>query len=758
MSQGTMYTRVLMGADAGTCKLVIRTTASHAPTDAALHLAEVQLFGAQGRQIDPSLLSFKMSSTATWAGVPMSAGYCNDGAVASLIFLSEGVPNRGRGQICHSRFVPDDTSPNLEVAYPCSAGLSTVVVTNRQDCCGDRIDAFSLDFVASNGAVTQTYAFTGGNTTNTYTIPKGCTTPGFKTDVSDCSQCMPGRGGKRCRPCGGKNRWSPGGSLAKCRKCPKFAATASADKSSCVCSDTQLEFRGLECAEACTGGLVRDPSTGDCVCGPGFKRSTACDECLPGYGGKHCERCAGVNEWSPGGGLEDCRKCPKVAPTASADKTSCVCLAPDLEFTGHDCIRPCAGTCKVAIRPTASPAPVGTVLNLAEVQLFDAASKQIDRSLLNFKLSSSMIWADIPLSASYCNDGATTSLIFKSESVPNIGQGQICQSKPVPSDLSPRLEISYRCASGLSKVVVSNRQDCCGERINAFSLDFIANSGVVTQTHAFMGGGSTGSYTILKTCGPGFKDLHGCNECLPGCGGPRCEPCYDITEWSPGGSLEACRTCPAAIAPTASADKSSCVCLNSTLEFVGRECLELCAGGGARNPLTGICGGCKVVIRPTASPAPLGAVLNLAEVQLFDAASRQIDRSLLNFKLSSTETWAGVPLSAGYCNDGDTSSVIWAGNVPNTGRGQICQTHPGDPSPRLEVGYSCSAGLSTVVVHNRRDCCGDRTDAFSLDVVASNGTVTQTYAFTGGATTGIYAIPAREFEATSDTCGQGEVR
>lgn len=152
-------------------------------------------------------------------------------------------------------------------------------------------------------------------------------------------------------------------------------------------------------------------------------------------------------------------------------------------------------------------------------------------------------------------------------------------------------------------------------------------------------------------------------------------------------------------------------------------------------------GGCKVVIRPKASTAPVGTVLNLAEVQLFDAAGAQVNRSQLFFALTSTALLDGAPLWADYCNDGDTSTTINGANGVITL--QICQSNPApmDGRPRLSIFYPCAAGLSKVVVHNRQsDCCSSRIDAFSLDILASSGAVTQTYTFTGGSNTAAYTI------------------
>ena len=144
-----------------------------------LHLAEVQLFAAQnGSQIDRRLLTLSLSSMLNWEGFYFAAGFCNDGAENTYIFDDFGNPNRGLGQVCHSSFVPTDPSPRLTVSYPCTLGLSKVVVVN-QDKDRNKINDFSLDVISSTGAVTHTYQFQGSAKSYTftpYTFPGPCKT------------------------------------------------------------------------------------------------------------------------------------------------------------------------------------------------------------------------------------------------------------------------------------------------------------------------------------------------------------------------------------------------------------------------------------------------------------------------------------------------------------------------------------------------------------------------------------------------------
>jgi len=116
-----------------------------------------------------SLLNFTLSSTLVWEGNSFSAGYCNDGSLASSPWVGS-IFNTGAGQICHSS--NGDPNPMLVVTYPCSLGLSQVVVTNRQDCCSDRINAFSLEVTDAKDQVAYTYAFALSAPTYTIRIPK----------------------------------------------------------------------------------------------------------------------------------------------------------------------------------------------------------------------------------------------------------------------------------------------------------------------------------------------------------------------------------------------------------------------------------------------------------------------------------------------------------------------------------------------------------------------------------------------------------
>jgi hypothetical protein len=112
------------------------------------------------------------------------------------------------------------------------------------------------------------------------------------------------------------------------------------------------------------------------------------------------------------------------------------------------------------------------VINLKEVALYDTSGAQISRGSLTFSLSStgnflSGNWG----SASLCNDGVTTN---------DAG----CHSGF--DDPNPNLNITFSCPLGtanisqvLSKVVVYNRETCCGDRILAFKMDFLGPANTV---------------------------------------------------------------------------------------------------------------------------------------------------------------------------------------------------------------------------------------------------------------------------------------
>jgi hypothetical protein len=123
------------------------------------------------------------------------------------------------------------------------------------------------------------------------------------------------------------------------------------------------------------------------------------------------------------------------------------------------------------LRPTfARAAP--TVINLAEVQLFNSTGQQIPITKVQAQLSSTYKTADNDGSASHCID----------DIIPKEGDPwNFCHTPDHGSDLAPWLRVTCPCAEGLSKVVVYNRMDTdlenrvvpMQERILRFQMRFL---------------------------------------------------------------------------------------------------------------------------------------------------------------------------------------------------------------------------------------------------------------------------------------------
>ena len=100
-----------------------------------------------------------------------------------------------------------------------------------------------------------------------------------------------------------------------------------------------------------------------------------------------------------------------------------------------------ANVCKVVIRKFVN-ASDNDALNLAEVQLFNfTGARIVIAPNTGFKLST--VLGGLPdYGAEVCNDN---------------NLGNFCHTQP--SDKTPQRNITYPCAEGLSKVVVTNRRD-----------------------------------------------------------------------------------------------------------------------------------------------------------------------------------------------------------------------------------------------------------------------------------------------------------
>lgn len=137
---------------AGTCKVVFRL--SDPAQNTYLNLQEVKLYGQDGSQIDPSTLAFALSTTYQ----ELVANNCNDGVLT------------GGESVCATG--TDDPDPRLMITYPCPKGLtslSTVEVYNREGCCQDRINSFTMDFVNSDDISDRaSYVFSGGQSKYVY--------------------------------------------------------------------------------------------------------------------------------------------------------------------------------------------------------------------------------------------------------------------------------------------------------------------------------------------------------------------------------------------------------------------------------------------------------------------------------------------------------------------------------------------------------------------------------------------------------------
>ncbi len=104
------------------------------PTQASvvdyLNLGEVELFDMAGQKLAPASLVFTLGSTLD----SYRSSNCNDGNPFTM---------------CHTLL----TTPTLAITYPCAGptSVSKVIVTNRVDCCKDRIVKFTMDFLDATG-------------------------------------------------------------------------------------------------------------------------------------------------------------------------------------------------------------------------------------------------------------------------------------------------------------------------------------------------------------------------------------------------------------------------------------------------------------------------------------------------------------------------------------------------------------------------------------------------------------------------------
>jgi hypothetical protein len=134
---------------AGRCSVVIRPT--QASVVDYLNLGEVELFDMAGQKLAPASLVFTLGSTWDNSG----ASQCNDGNPATT---------------CHTQL----TTPTLAITYPCAGptSVSKVVVTNRVDCCKERIVKFTMDFLNATGNTDRpSYQFPTPQVSYAVTVP-----------------------------------------------------------------------------------------------------------------------------------------------------------------------------------------------------------------------------------------------------------------------------------------------------------------------------------------------------------------------------------------------------------------------------------------------------------------------------------------------------------------------------------------------------------------------------------------------------------
>jgi hypothetical protein len=105
-----------------------------------------------------------------------------------------------------------------------------------------------------------------------------------------------------------------------------------------------------------------------------------------------------------------------------------------------------------------------TIINLSEVSLWNAAGQAIPIHDLVAQMSS-MRW---PFEPNRCIDGTNSSLLLADTS-------SFCHTSQ--SDRNPRLTVFYPCSQGLSRVEISNRVDCCQDRILDFQMRVMDTSG-----------------------------------------------------------------------------------------------------------------------------------------------------------------------------------------------------------------------------------------------------------------------------------------
>jgi hypothetical protein len=111
-----------------------------------------------------------------------------------------------------------------------------------------------------------------------------------------------------------------------------------------------------------------------------------------------------------------------------------------------------------------------------------------------------------------------------------------------------------------------------------------------------------------------------------------------------------------------------------------------------------------------------GAILNLAEVELFDKTGARFPQDKLNASMSSTTDT--FPATAEKCVDGLIPDYGAPCKDPTTCQWNFCRTYEtNDSSPWLHIKYPCAAGLSRVEVYNRVDQDQERILDFEMRIL-----------------------------------------
>jgi hypothetical protein len=118
-----------------------------------LHFGEVAISDSTGTRVVQSSASL----SSTYASEPATVDRCFDGNVNTWCGTASG-----------------DSAPSLTVNFPCASGSAsgyTAKVTNRVDCCRERVGGGTLQAYNSDGSAAGSYTFAPSQAE--YNIPLG---------------------------------------------------------------------------------------------------------------------------------------------------------------------------------------------------------------------------------------------------------------------------------------------------------------------------------------------------------------------------------------------------------------------------------------------------------------------------------------------------------------------------------------------------------------------------------------------------------